>query len=45
MYSNSIVAEIYGVMPLKTVEFRADPVLYLANFPGSLKQFNNVGNL
>ncbi|XP_055929994.1 exostosin-2-like [Argiope bruennichi] len=38
-------AEIYGVMTLKTVEFRADPVLYKDNFPEKLKRFNNVGSL
>lgn len=38
-------AQIYGVMPLKTVEFRADPVLYKDNFPEKLKRFNNVGSL
>lgn len=38
-------AQIYGLMPLKTVEFRADPVLYKDNFPEKLKRFNNVGSL
>ncbi|GFQ95834.1 hypothetical protein TNCT_268701 [Trichonephila clavata] len=38
-------AESYGVMTLKTVEFRADPVLYKDNFPEKLKRFNNVGSL
>ncbi|GFX25626.1 exostosin-2 [Trichonephila clavipes] len=38
-------AESYGVMALKTVEFRADPVLYKDNFPEKLKRFNNVGSL
>lgn len=38
-------ADLYGLMPLKTVEFRADPVLYKDNFPEKLKRFNNVGSL
>ncbi|KFM64862.1 Exostosin-2, partial [Stegodyphus mimosarum] len=38
-------AQSYGVMTLKTVEFRADPVLYKDNFPEKLKRFNNVGSL
>lgn len=38
-------SESYGLMPLKTVEFRADPVLYKDNFPEKLKRFNNVGSL
>lgn len=37
--------EIYGYMPLKPVEFRADPVLYKDNFPDKLKRFNNIGSL
>ncbi len=35
----------YGGMPLKTVEFRADPVLYKDAFPEKLKRFNNLGSL
>ncbi|CAD7091199.1 unnamed protein product [Hermetia illucens] len=38
-------AQIYGVMPLKSVEFRADPVLYKDNIPEKLKRFNDVGSL
>ncbi|UYV71618.1 EXT2 [Cordylochernes scorpioides] len=38
-------AQIYGTMPLRTVEFRADPVLYKDNFPEKLKKFNSVGSL
>lgn len=37
--------EIYGVIPLKTVEFRADPVLFKDNFPEKLKRFNDIGSL
>ncbi|XP_065224418.1 exostosin-2 [Planococcus citri] len=37
--------EIYGRMPLKKVEFRADPVLYKDSFPAKLKRFKNIGNL
>lgn len=38
-------AKIYGTMPLKTVEFRADPVLFKDNFPEKLKRFNDIGSL
>ncbi|XP_063703172.1 exostosin-2 [Culicoides brevitarsis] len=38
-------AKIYGTMPLKSVEFRADPVLFKDNFPEKLKRFNDIGNL
>lgn len=38
-------AEVYGCMPLKPIEFRADPVLYKDNFPEKLKRFNNIGSL
>lgn len=38
-------AAIYGTMPLQTVEFRADPVLYKDSFPEKLKRFNNIGSL
>ncbi|XP_069687765.1 exostosin-2 [Periplaneta americana] len=36
---------IYGSMPLQTVEFRADPVLYKDSFPEKLKRFNDIGSL
>ena len=36
---------IYGMMPLKTVPFRADPVLYNDEFPNDLKRFPNIGSL
>lgn len=36
---------VYGLMPLKTVEFRADPVLYKDNLPEKLKKFNQIGSL
>ena len=35
----------YQAMPLKSVEFRADPVLYKDDFPSVLKKFNNIGSL
>ncbi|XP_054738063.1 exostosin-2 [Anastrepha obliqua] len=38
-------ASIYGRVPLRSVEFRADPVLFRDNFPEKLKRFNDVGNL
>ena len=41
----NIFAEKYGTMPLKTVEFRADPVLYKDMFPERLKRFSNLGSL
>ncbi|RZF37962.1 hypothetical protein LSTR_LSTR005462 [Laodelphax striatellus] len=36
---------VYGLMPLRTVEFRADPVLYKDAFPQKLKINNNIGSL
>lgn len=38
-------ARVYGSMPLKSVEFRADPVLYKDLFPEKLKRFNDIGSL
>lgn len=38
-------AGIYGTMPLKTVEFRVDPVLFKDNFPEKLKRYNDIGSL
>ncbi|CAG9769155.1 unnamed protein product [Ceutorhynchus assimilis] len=38
-------AKIFGRMPLKSVEFRADPVLFKDAFPEKLKRFNNIGSL
>ena len=38
-------ADIYGMMPLKSVEFRADPVLFKDNFPEKLKKYNDIGSL
>ncbi|XP_017768958.1 PREDICTED: exostosin-2 [Nicrophorus vespilloides] len=35
----------FGRMPLQSVEFRADPVLYKDPFPEKLKRFNNIGSL
>lgn len=37
--------KVYGTMPLKSVEFRADPVLFKDNFPEKLKRFNNIGSV
>jgi len=36
---------IYGHNPLKSVMFRADPVLYKDSFPDSLKLFKDIGSL
>lgn len=38
-------SEIYGRMPLKSVEFRVDPVLFKDVFPEKLKRFNGIGSL
>lgn len=38
-------AEFYGSLPLQTVEFRADPVLYKDNLPDTFKKFIEVGSL
>ena len=37
--------DIYGMVPLKTVEFRADPVLYKENVDSKFKWFNDIGSL
>uniref|UniRef100_A0A1A9VGR4 Exostosin-2 n=1 Tax=Glossina austeni TaxID=7395 RepID=A0A1A9VGR4_GLOAU len=37
--------QIYGRMPLRAVEFRADPVLFKDNFPEKLKRFSDMGTL
>lgn len=36
---------IYQAMPLKSVEFRADPVLYKEDFPDVLKKYKDIGSL
>ena len=41
----NMLAEKYGYMPLKAVEFRADPVLYKDNLPEKLKKFAEIGSL
>lgn len=38
-------SSIYGTMPLESVEFRADPVLFKDAFPEKLKRFNDIGSL
>ncbi|XP_015584930.1 exostosin-2 [Cephus cinctus] len=38
-------SNIYGSMPLRSVEFRADPVLFKDVFPEKLKRFNDIGSL
>ncbi|MGH0148459.1 UNVERIFIED_CONTAM: hypothetical protein FKN15_018235 [Acipenser sinensis] len=38
-------ASVFGMMPLKVVEHRADPVLYKDDFPEKLKSFPNIGSL
>ena len=41
----NFLAEKYGYMPLRTAEFRADPVLFKDKFPDKLKHFANIGSL
>ena len=41
---NQFVAT-YGTVALRTVEFRADPVLYKDSFPTILKKFTDIGSL
>lgn len=38
-------SSIYGTMPLESIEFRADPVLFKDVFPEKLKRFNDIGSL
>lgn len=38
-------SRVYNTMPLKSVEFRADPVLFRDVFPEKLKRFNGIGSL
>jgi glucuronyl/N-acetylglucosaminyl transferase EXT2 len=37
--------EVYGMMPLQTIEFRADPVLYKTDVADEIKQFKEIGTL
>ena len=41
----NMFSEKYGGMPLRTVEYRVDPVLYKDQVPDKLKAFVNVGSL
>ena len=41
----TLFMKLYGSMPLKAVEFRADPVLFKDKLPGVLKKFNDLGTL
>ncbi|KAB7508164.1 Exostosin-2 [Armadillidium nasatum] len=38
-------SKVFGTMPLKTVEFRADPVLFKDNLHQKMKLFNDIGSL
>lgn len=38
-------AKIYGRLPLRSVEFRADPVLYKDILPEAFKRFPDIGSL
>lgn len=38
-------ASIYQSMPLKSIEFRADPVLYKDDIPNVMKKYNDIGSL
>ena len=40
-----VFTNIYGNMPLKSVQFRADPVLFKDEFPTVPKKFSDMGNL
>ena len=37
--------KLFGHMPLKTVEFRADPILHQGNIPERIKRFKNLGTI
>ena len=41
----NLFAEKYGYVPLKAVEWRADPVLYKDDIPEKLKKYSNLGSL
>ena len=41
----NMLVEMFGYMPLKSVEFRADPVLYKDAFAEQLKLYNDIGSL
>jgi glucuronyl/N-acetylglucosaminyl transferase EXT2 len=36
---------VYGGMPLKSVEWRADPVLYKENLPPNIQVYSDIGSL
>ena len=36
-------ADRFGKMPLKTAEFRADPILQQDDIPVKMKKFQNIG--
>ena len=37
--------QLYGAMPLKTIEFRVDPVLYKDNISNNVKRYTDLGSL
>ncbi|CAL1539459.1 unnamed protein product [Lymnaea stagnalis] len=37
--------QLYGAMPLRPIEFRADPVLFKDKIPGILKKYMDLGTL
>ena len=41
----NLFSKAYGVMPLQTVNFRADPLLFKEEFPEKLKLYPNMGEL
>jgi len=41
----NMLVEMFGYMPLKSVEFRADPVLYKDAFAEQLKLYSDIGSL
>ena len=44
-YCLNYFVEVFGYMPLKTVDFRADPVLFKDQYPTNLKRFPAVGDV
>lgn len=41
----NLFVQVYGLMPLKYVEYRVDPVLFKDNLPEKLKKYNQIVNI
>ncbi len=39
------LVNFFGNVPLKTVEFRADPILHQDDVPARVKRFKNIGTI